>query len=162
MCSFFVAQGIPMHARKCWFLLAFPRDGPYWHLILVHCWGLRCVKWLLSQTKLGGSLLCGQSTGQRLYLNECSLTLKAMTDPCYLQWRKGGRHAIFGNFWSSSVFWAIFTALGCSLQVFQLFCLEIFLTSFGQCLTPTNFRARPRMHLFHFLLNNKKVRAILH
>lgn len=54
------------------------------------------------------------------------------------------------------MFWAIFTALGCSLQVFQLFCLEIFLTSFGQCLTPTNFRARPRMHLFHFLLNNKK------
>ena len=91
MCSFFVAQGIPMHGRKCWFLLASPSDGLYWHLILVHCLGLRCVKWLLSQTKLGGSLLCGQSTGQRLYLNECNLTLKAMTDPCYLQWRKGGK-----------------------------------------------------------------------
>ena len=36
------------------------------------------------------------------------------------------------------------------------FALRSFLTSFGQCLTPTNFRARPRMHLFHFLLNNKK------
>lgn len=54
------------------------------------------------------------------------------------------------------MFWAIFTALGCSLQVFQLFCLEICLACFGQCLTPTNFRARPRMHLFHFLLNHKK------